>query len=93
MMSGGYEPVEWERVGLGERGRWVPKGKEPEKPDGNVREAPGELLGTLDYIRRLVCGNRQGILLLISVLLICDCDDSVEMLIALALFLYPVLKR
>ncbi len=94
MMAGHYEPVEWERVSLDGRGRWVSKRPEPQRPVPKKHEHGDriEILGSVDYIRKLICTNRDGILLLISVLLICDCDDSVEMLIALAVFLYPLLK-
>lgn len=91
MMAGNYEPIEWERVGSG--GRWVKK--QPNKPvqrEEQRKDCAGDILGSVDYIRNLICTNREGIFLIISILLICDCDDSVEMLIALAIFLYPLLK-
>ncbi|MBR4941390.1 MAG: hypothetical protein IKZ19_05270 [Clostridia bacterium] len=95
MISGRFEPIEWERVSLDGKGRWVAKSdKSREKPEPcpKPQNKKPELMGSLDYIRNLICDNREGIMLLISVLLICDCDDSVEMLIALAVFLYPLIK-
>lgn len=92
MMAGNYEPIEWERIG--NRGRWVSKKQDRKLPprEETVQSGGGELLGSVDYIRNLICTNREGVFLLISILLICDCDDSIEMLIALAVFLYPVLR-
>ena len=91
-MAGNYEPIEWERVG--NQGKWVSKKQRSVLPQKEVRKenSGSELLGSVDYIRNLICTNREGIFLLISILLICDCDDSVEMLIALAVFLYPMLR-
>ena len=86
MMTAGYRPTEWERITLGK-----PQ-ESPARKSVPGTGAPGELLSSVDYIRRLICDNREGILLFISVMLICDCEDSVEMLIALAVFLYPMLK-
>lgn len=92
MMAGNYEPIEWERIGS--RGRWVSKKQERKLPqrEDSAPNSGNELLGSVDYIRNLICTNREGVLLLISILLICDCDDSIEMLIALAVFLYPLLR-
>lgn len=87
MMFGHYEPVEWERISLKD-GKWVPAKKNPpEKPSA---APPGkDLLGSVDSIRNLIRDNRELVLLVIAVLIVCDCDDSVEMLIALAVLLYP----
>ena len=91
-MAGNYEPIEWERVG--NQGRWVSKKQDRRLPQRDEPKLSGgsELLGSVDYIRNLICTNREGVFLLISILLICDCDDSIEMLIALAVFLYPMLR-
>lgn len=95
MIAGNYEPIEWERVGNDGRGRWVSKrqNQRPLQKPETKRNESGELLGSVDYIRNLICTNREGVFLLISILLICDCDDSIEMLIALAVFLYPMLRN
>ena len=92
MMAGNYEPVEWERTGPNGQGKWVKKSERTPIGSPEKKCESGELLGSLDYIRNLVCSNRESIFLIISILLICDCDDSIEMLIALAVFLYPLLR-
>ncbi len=80
-------PSSWERVELSSAGR-----------DGPVRSARpgpgtgGGVLGAADRLREALRDRRDLAVLAAAILIVCDCDDSLEMLIALAVLFYPFLS-
>ena len=61
-------------------------------PKTNVHESVSKVFGWLDGIKGYVRDYEQIIIVAVFILLLLDCDDNIELIIAAGLMLYPLLK-
>jgi hypothetical protein len=91
-----YRPTSWNKINKGEDApAFLPisgKMKPDEKPQKQSAGILSELLGVIDYIRKLIVKNEDFILFIIILLILADSDDNIELLIALAILFFPSLS-
>ena len=62
------------------------------KPKNNISESVFRAFGWLDGIKGLIHEYELITIVAFLILLLLDCDDNIELLIAAAIMLYPFLK-
>ena len=92
-----YRKTTWARVKPDGEGRGIADA-EPAEKDQNDREErnahhseQNNTLGIAGAIRRFVARNEDVILFAVVLLLLCDCDDDIELVIAAVVLFYPKL--
>ena len=92
-----YRKTTWARVKPAGEGRGIPDAEPAEKhqndrDEQNARHMEQKnTLGIAVAIRRFVARNEDVILFAVVLLLLCDCDDDIELVIAAVVLFYPKL--
>lgn len=63
------------------------------KEHGGLAESFSGAFGILDTVRNFVRENEEWLIIAVAVLLLLDCDDNIELIIAAGIILYPLLKK
>ncbi len=62
------------------------------RPKGTVTDSVMNAFGWLDGVKGLIHKYEQLVIVAVLILLLLDCDDNIELLIAAGIMLYPLLK-
>ena len=90
-----YRKTAWSKIGRQpqpiKKERTEPEEQNAAETSAKNRDAGfgRQLSGSVGVIRNFVSRNEDLIILAVILLLLCDCDDDIELLIAAAILLYP----